>query len=127
SQTGQITETHEITAYVPKHNATVKFNLENYKSFSHAYAVTGYKSQGDTLDWALVKASRVMDAHGLYVCLTRHRQDISLYYSQEDFADYQALVNSLSKVSVKDLVVDYSVSDENQEYWQNVQDYKETG
>lgn len=127
SQTGEITETHEIVAFVPKHNATVKFNLQDYKSFSHAYAVTGYKSQGDTLDWVLLKLSRFMDAHGLYVCLTRHRQDVSLYYSQEDFANYQALVSSLSKVSVKDLVVDYSISDENQEYWQNVQDYKETG
>ena len=126
-ETGEVTETYEIVAWVSKHKATVKFNLEDYKDFAHAYAVTGFKSQAATLDWVLVKASRFMDAHGLYVCLTRHRQDISLYYSQEEFATYQTLVNSLSRANIKDLVVDYSVSDEHQEYWQNVQDYKETG
>ena len=68
-----------------------------------------------------------MDAHALYVIATRHREEISMHYSKEDFPDYKALVHSLSRANVKDLVVDYSVSDENKEYWQNVQDYKETG
>jgi hypothetical protein len=126
-ETGKKINSHEIVAHVPDHDATVKFHSHNYKGFAHGYAVTGYKSQGATLDWVLAKLSRFMDAHALYVILTRHREEISLYYSNEDFKDYAHLVYSLSKVNVKDLVVDYSISDENKEYWQNVQDYKDTG
>lgn len=126
-ETGEITDTHEIVAHVPDHEATIKFNLENFRDFSHGYAVTGWKSQGNTLDWVIAKLSKYMDAHALYVIATRHREDISMHYSKEDFSDYKALVHSLSRANVKDLVVDYSVSDENKEFWQNVQDYKETG
>lgn len=126
-QTGEKTETYEIVAYVPDHKAMVTFNLNDYDHFAHAYAVTGWKSQGNTLDWVLAKFSKHMDAHGLYVILTRHREEVSLYYSKEDFTDFKSLVHSFSRVNVKDLVVDYSISDEHQEYWKNVQDYKETG
>jgi len=126
-QTGENAETYEIVAYVPDHKAMVTFNLSDYDHFAHAYAVTGWKSQGNTLDWVLAKFSKYMDAHGLYVILTRHREEVSMYYSREDFSDFKSLVHSFSRVNVKDLVVDYSISDEHQEYWKNVQDYKETG
>ena len=125
--TGEKTETYEIVAYAPDHAATITFNLNKYDHFAHSYAVTGWKSQGNTLDWVLAKFSKYIDAHGLYVILTRHREEISMYYSKEDFTDFQSLVSSLSRVNVKDLVVDYSILDENQEYWKNVQDYKEAG
>jgi hypothetical protein len=118
---------YEIVAYVPDHEATITFNLSDYGHFAHSYAVTGWKSQGNTLDWVLAKFSKYIDAHGLYVIMTRHREEISMYYSKEDFTDFQSLVRSLGKVNVKDLVVDYSILDENQEYWKNVQDYKEAG
>ena len=130
-ETGEVTQTSQIVAntFDDKGNvtATIQFNLYEYKNFTHGYALTGWKSQGNTLDWVIAKLSKYMDAHGLYVIATRHREEISMHYSKEDFADYKALVHSLSRANVKDLVVDYSVSDENKEYWQNVQDYKETG
>jgi ATP-dependent exoDNAse (exonuclease V) alpha subunit len=125
--TGEKTETYEIVAYAPDHEATITFNLNKFDQFAHSYAVTGWKSQGNTLDWVLAKFSRYIDAHGLYVIMTRHREEISMYYSKEDFTDFQSLVHSLGRVNVKDLVVDYSILDENQEYWKNVQDYKEAG
>jgi hypothetical protein len=103
-QTGEKTETYEIVAYVPDHEAMVTFNLNDYNHFAHAYAVTGWKSQGNTLDWVLAKFSKHMDAHGLYVILTRHREEISMYYSKEDFSDFKSLVHSFSRINVKDLV-----------------------
>lgn len=130
-ETGEITQTSQIVANIFDDKgtvtATIWFNLDEYKHFTPGYAVTGWKSQGNTLDWVIAKLSKYMDAHSLYVIATRHREEISMHYSKEDFADYKALVHSLSRANVKDLVVDYSVSDENKEYWQNVQDYKETG
>jgi len=126
-KTRSIEKTFEIVAIVPKDKATVTFTLNQFKSFTHSYAVIGHKSQGATLDWVLAKLSSIMDAHALYVNLTRHRDDVGIYYAQEDFKGYPTLVASLSKTHVKDLVVDYSVTDEHQEYWDNVQDYKEFG
>jgi ATP-dependent exoDNAse (exonuclease V) alpha subunit len=130
-ETGEVTQTSQIVAntFDDKGHitATIWFNLNEYKHFTPGYAVTGWKSQGNTLDWVIAKLSRYMDAHALYVIATRHREEISMHYSKEDFADYKAMVSSLSRANVKDLVVDYSVSDENKEYWQNVQDYKDTG
>jgi hypothetical protein len=105
----------------------VSFYLNEYSSFQHGYAMTTHKSQGGTADGSLVKVSRYMDAYALYVALTRHREDMSLYYSKKDFADFQDLLKTVGKLSVKDLAVDYSVLEENQEYWVNVQDYKALG
>jgi len=110
-----------------KIKGTITFNLNEYGNFTHGYAVTGWKGQSKTLDWIIAKLSKCMNANDLYVTLTRHRDNIWMYYSKEEFPDYKALVYSLSRVNVKDLVVDYSVSDENKEFWQNVQSYKETG
>lgn len=125
-ETGEITQTYKIVAVMPG-IAKISFNLSDYSHFAHGYAVTGIKSQGRSPDWTLLKASKFMDAHAFYVGLTRHREDISIYYSNEDFSNFGNFVKSIGKIFTKDLVVDYSVLDENQEFWQNVQDYKEIG
>ncbi|MEI8295767.1 MAG: AAA family ATPase, partial [Alphaproteobacteria bacterium] len=107
-----------------RHPDKVRFYLHNYREFTHGYAVTGHKSQGMTLDWSLVKLSKFMDAYALYVILTRHRYDTSVYYAKEDFPDFASLIRSVGKVSRKDLAIDYTIPDESKEYWWNVQDYK---
>ncbi|MGV8948897.1 MAG: AAA family ATPase [Candidatus Paracaedibacter sp.] len=105
----------------------VTLDAKEYRAFTHGYAGTVWKNQGNTVDWAIAKLSKYIDANSLYVGATRHRDTLSMYYSKEDFTDYKQLVNSLSRINVKDMVVDYSISDENKEYWHNVQDYKATG
>jgi ATP-dependent exoDNAse (exonuclease V) alpha subunit len=125
-ETGEITQTYKIVAEMPG-IAMISFNLSDYSHFAHGYAVTGIKSQGRSPNWTLLKASKFMDAHAFYVGLTRHRDDITIYYSNEDFPNFWTFVKSIGKIFTKDLVVDYSVLDENQEFWDNVQDYKEIG
>jgi hypothetical protein len=124
-------DTFEIVARVETEGEQppdkVRFYLHNYQNFTHGYAVTGHKSQGMTVDWSLVKLSKNMDAYALYVILTRHKYDTSVYYSKEDFADFASMIRSVGKVSFKDLVIDYTIPDENKEYWWNVQDYKTLG
>ncbi len=129
--TGKEIKSFEVTANVFDEVGAVKgkvtFDTNDYTAFTYGYAGTVWKTQGNTVDWILAKLSKYIDANTLYVAATRHRDDISMYYSTEDFNTYQQLVNSLSKTNVKDLVVDYSISDENREYWSNVQEYKMTG
>ncbi|WP_299628104.1 hypothetical protein [uncultured Tateyamaria sp.] len=60
------------------------FDPLQYRSFDHGYAVTIHKSQGATVDQSYVLASRTMDEHLAYVAMTRHRDDMRLYVSQED-------------------------------------------
>jgi len=65
-----------------------------------------------------------MDAKGLYVAMTRHRNDVQLYYAKEDFPTFKALTSQLSRFEHKDLVKDYTIRPENEAAWQRVQEYR---
>ncbi len=95
-----------------------------YTAIAHGYAVTAHKAQGQTVDHVLVAASKNMDAKGLYVAMTRHRQDVQLYYAKEDFPTFKALTTQLSRFEHKDLVKDYTIRPENEAAWQRVQEYR---
>lgn len=105
----------------------VSFYLREYSHFQHGYAITIHKTQGATGDGSLIKFSRYMDAYLLYVAMTRHREDVSAYYSKEDFADFPTLLKTLGKLPQKDLAADYSILEENREFWLRVQEYKALG
>ncbi|MEI6627788.1 MAG: AAA family ATPase [Alphaproteobacteria bacterium] len=95
-----------------------------YTNIQHGYAVTCHKSQGQTVDFTIVAASKHMDAKGLYVAMTRHRDDVQLFYQKEDFAGFKALSSQLSRFEHKDLVKDYTIRPENEAAWQRVQEYR---
>ncbi|MEM7720740.1 MAG: AAA family ATPase [Pseudomonadota bacterium] len=62
----------------------VTFDPRHYTKFDHGYAVTIHKSQGATVDQAYVLGSRSMDRHLAYVAMTRHRDDLRVFLSQDD-------------------------------------------
>jgi ATP-dependent exoDNAse (exonuclease V) alpha subunit len=62
----------------------VAFNPSRYWHFDHGYAVTIHKSQGATVDRAYVFASRSTDEALTYVAMTRHRDALRLYISDDD-------------------------------------------
>ncbi|MBP9829103.1 MAG: AAA family ATPase, partial [Proteobacteria bacterium] len=95
-----------------------------YTAIAHGYTVTAHKAQGQTVDHVLVAASKNMDAKGLYVAMTRHRDDVQLYYAKEDFSTFKALTSQLSRFEHKDLVKDYTIRPENEAAWQGVQEYR---
>ncbi len=96
----------------------------NYTDIAHGYAVTTHKSQGQTVDFTIVAASKNIDAKGLYVAMTRHRDDVQLFYAKEDFLSFKALTSQLSRFDHKDLVKDYTIRPENEAAWQRVQAYR---
>ena len=96
----------------------------NYTKIDHGYAVTTHKAQGQTVDFAIVAASKNMDAKALYVAMTRHRHDVQLFYTSEDFKTFKALTSHLSRFEHKDLVKDYTIRPANEQSWQKVQEYK---
>lgn len=85
---------------------TIAFNPTAYPHLEHGYAMTVHKAQGVTVDRAFVFASRGFDAHMTYVAMTRHRDQVGLYYGDDDFAE-GSLIPSLSRDRFKDFSLDY--------------------
>ncbi|MBL0941161.1 MAG: AAA family ATPase [Alphaproteobacteria bacterium] len=104
---------------------SIRFSPQEYKSFQYGYAVTAHKSQGATVDHVYGMASSFIDAKSSYVMMTRHRDKVGLYTSDEAFEDFTALSRQLSRVQNKDLVLDYTITEEHRPFWQRVQDYVE--
>jgi ATP-dependent exoDNAse (exonuclease V) alpha subunit len=78
-----------------------------YNHLDHGYAATIHKAQGVTVDRSYLLGSKYLDAHASYVGMTRHRESVDLFYSQEEFPNYIDLVKSLSRERAKDVSLDY--------------------
>ncbi len=78
-----------------------------YNNLDHGYATTIHKSQGATVDRVKVLASLSLDRHLTYVAMTRHREDLQLYYGQRSFAFNGGLAKVLSRKNAKETTLDY--------------------
>ncbi|MEO5755759.1 MAG: Ti-type conjugative transfer relaxase TraA [Mesorhizobium sp.] len=78
-----------------------------YRNVDHGYATTIHKSQGSTVDRVKVLASLSLDRHLTYVAMTRHREDMALYYGRRSFAFNGGLIKILSKRNAKETTLDY--------------------
>ena len=106
-------DSHRITVKLDSDKAdpatarTVTFDTRDYEKFTHGYASTIHRSQGTTAQRSHVLASRYMDRHAAYVAMTRHVEQANLYYSREEFADFDRLAKTLSRDRRKDTTLDY--------------------
>ena len=91
----------------PGQGRAVSVSMADYAAVDHGYATTIHKSQGATVDRAYVLASATMDRHLTYVAMTRHREEVQLYASAEDFRDMAALSARLSRSQAKETTLDY--------------------
>jgi Ti-type conjugative transfer relaxase TraA len=79
-----------------------------YNNVDHGYATTVHKSQGATVDRVKVLASLSLDRHLTYVAMTRHREDLGVYYGSRSFAKAGGLVEILSRRNTKETTLDYA-------------------
>ena len=79
-----------------------------YNNVDHGYATTVHKSQGATVDRVRVLASLSLDSHLTYVAMTRHREDLGVYYGHRSFAKTGGLVEILSRRNSKETTLDYA-------------------
>jgi ATP-dependent exoDNAse (exonuclease V) alpha subunit len=86
---------------------SVAFDLKDYAHFDHGYAATIHKAQGMTVDRVQVLATPGVDSHSTYVALSRHREQVDLYYGHDDFANRNQLVRAASRERGKDMASDY--------------------
>ncbi len=85
----------------------ISFDLKDYNRIDHGYAATIHKAQGITVDRTHVLATPGLDAHGSYVALSRHRDDMDLHYGRDDFTSQDKLARTLSRDRAKDMASDY--------------------
>lgn len=81
-----------------------------YNNLDHGYATTIHKSQGATVDQVKVLASLSLDRHLTYVAMTRHREDLAVFYGRRSFAKNGGLIPMLSRRNAKETTLDYERS-----------------
>jgi len=80
-------------------------NLNPY--FDNGWAITIHKSQGTTTDKAYVLASTSMPRNLSYVAMTRHREDVQVFGSSNEFSSPEQFSQKLSKSGEKLFAADY--------------------
>jgi hypothetical protein len=80
----------------------ITLRANEYNHIDYGYARTIHKEQGNTVDRAFVYLSPTMDAQLSYVALTRHRDDVSLYASREDYRSKGELVEMMIRDRLQD-------------------------
>jgi len=85
----------------------IRVNTAEYQDFDLGYAVTVHKAQGVTVDQTFVLATNGFDRHLTYVSCSRHREALSVFYSQEEFKTPAELGRTLARERAKDVTTDY--------------------
>ncbi|MCK1326611.1 Ti-type conjugative transfer relaxase TraA [Bradyrhizobium sp. 156] len=85
----------------------VEVDQRFYRNIDHGYATTVHKAQGATVDRVKVLATLSLDKHLTYVALTRHREDVALYYGWRSFQKAGGLIPILSQRRGKETTLDY--------------------
>jgi superfamily I DNA/RNA helicase len=91
-----------------KERQEVGFDLREYGAVEYGYTATVHKAQGATVDRVFVLATPGMDRHLAYVGMTRHREEATLYAGNNDFKNFEALKERLSRARPKDTTLDYA-------------------
>lgn len=86
----------------------VEVGQRTYRNVDHGYATTIHKSQGATVDRVQVLASLSLNRHLTYVAMTRHREDVTLYYGKRSFAMAGGLSKVLERRDAKETTLDYT-------------------
>ncbi|PWE52589.1 Ti-type conjugative transfer relaxase TraA [Metarhizobium album] len=93
-----------------EHARQVLVEQRFYNNLDYGYATTIHKSQGATVDRVKVLASLSLDRHLTYVAMTRHREDLAVYYGRRSFAKNGGLIPILSRRNAKETTLDYEKS-----------------
>jgi Ti-type conjugative transfer relaxase TraA len=91
-----------------EHRRQVQVEQRFYNNVDHGYATTVHKAQGATVDRVKVLASLSLDRHLTYVAMTRHREDLSIYYGRRSFEQAGGLMQILSRKNLKETTLDYA-------------------
>ncbi|MFP3012705.1 MAG: AAA family ATPase [Rickettsia sp.] len=75
----------------------IEFNPQ-YVSFKHGYASTVYKAQGASIKDVYVLHNLAGNSRNSYVAMTRHIEEVKLYYNRAATRNMVSLISQLSKI-----------------------------
>jgi len=85
----------------------VAVDSNTYKEISHGYAMTIHKSQGVTVDQSRVLLSAGWDRHLAYVAMSRHKEDLTVYYGRECF-DKRSVNEVIDQARIQESAIDFA-------------------
>ncbi|MGP6158607.1 MAG: AAA family ATPase [Vulcanimicrobiaceae bacterium] len=84
----------------------VLWDMHEHRAIDHDSATTSYRSQGRTVDAVFALASSAEARRGLYVDVTRAREDVTIAYGQDEVGDFGELLVRAQREQGKTLVRD---------------------
>jgi len=87
----------------------IAFDTTKYRNLDYGYAATIHKTQGTTVDRSFVLATRHFNKHTTYVSMSRHRDDVTLCYSEDNFKDFKELKDLCGRERPKHLIADFAL------------------
>jgi hypothetical protein len=84
----------------------VLWDLHEYRAIDHGYATTSYRSQSRTVDAVFALASSAEARRGLYVDVTRARENVTVAYGKDEVRDFGELLVRVQRDNGKVLVRD---------------------
>lgn len=82
-------------------------NPTSYNNFDYGYAATVHKTQGVTVDHSFVYGGGNLNSSLTYVAMTRHKETTGFYASTEQYKTINVLKDRVSRLDVKDSVLNY--------------------
>ena len=82
-------------------------NPTSCNNFDYGYAATVHKTQGVTVDHSFVYGGGNLNSSLTYVAMTRHKETTGLYASLEQYKTISVLKERVSRLEVKDSVLNY--------------------
>ena len=84
----------------------IKVNLKEYSSFDYGYALSTYKSQGQTFDKVVIESDTrfrsLSDMRHQYVNITRAKHDVHIYTDNKEDLKELALIRSVKHDTLDD-------------------------
>jgi nucleoside-triphosphatase THEP1 len=102
----------------------VEFDPVKYPHFTYGYGITINKAEGYTCDRSYVLFDQKMDANLTLIAMTRHREGLKGYVIRDEFADFKDLVDKVGYSQKRDLISDYTITDDVKPYYDRVKAYK---
>ncbi|KJV78084.1 toprim domain protein [Rickettsia hoogstraalii str. RCCE3] len=89
----------------------IEFNPQKV-SFKHGYASTVYKAQGASIKDVYILHNLAGNSRNSYVAMTRHIEEVKLYYNRESTRNMASLISQLNKIDNRLSSINFKTLDE---------------